>query len=154
MKRNIGKKNIISQILLVPLEIPLTGVELASISEFEDELNNSGFTFAVDTDKITVTEAPSELDDDAIKAMIETIAERAATGTGNVRISKEIIYEKALFQASCKAAIKIGHIHDLEHIKWICDRVLALDIIKFCPHGRPVAFELTRHDFEKQFKRV
>ncbi len=154
LKRNIGKRSVISQILLVPLEIPLTGVEIAAISEFSDELNTSGFAFTFGTDKITVTEAPSELDDAAIKAMIETIAERAASGTGNVRISKEIIYEKALFQASCKAAIKIGHIHDLEHIKWICDRVLALDIIKFCPHGRPVAFELTKHDFEKQFKRV
>ncbi len=154
LKRNIGKKSVISQILLVPLDIPLTGVEIAAIAEFSDELDASGFSFTVDSDKITVNEAPAELDDEAIKALIETIAERAASGTGNVRISKEIIYEKALFQASCKAAIKIGHIHDLEHIKWICDRVLALDIIKFCPHGRPVAFELTKHDFEKQFKRV
>lgn len=154
LKQGISKRNVISQLLLIPLDITLTGSELAAISEFEEDLNASGFAFTIDTDKITVTEAPVELNDNAIIALIETIAERAATGTGNVRISKEIIYEKALFQASCKAAIKIGHIHDQEHIKWICDRVLALDIVKFCPHGRPVAFELTRHDFEKQFKRV
>ncbi len=154
LKKGINDRTVVSQLLLIPLEIKLTGTELAAIAEFEDELNALGLVFTAHTDKITVTEAPTELDDDAIITLIETIAERAATGTGNVRISKDIIYEKALFQASCKAAIKIGHIHDLEHIKWICDRVLALDIIKFCPHGRPVAFELTKHDFEKQFKRV
>ncbi len=154
LKQGISKQSVISQVLLIPLEIALSGCELAAISEFKDELVASGFAFDVGDSKITVTEAPADLDDEAIIALIETIAERAASGTGNVRISKEIVYEKALFQASCKAAIKIGHIHDIEHIKWICDRVLALDIIKFCPHGRPVAFELTRHDFEKQFKRV
>ncbi len=154
LKKGIINRSVVSQLLLIPLEIKLTGTELAAIAEFEDELNALGLAFTADSDKITVTEAPTELDDEAIITLVETIAERAASGTGNVRISKEIIYEKALFQASCKAAIKIGHIHDREHIKWICDRVLALDIIKFCPHGRPVAFELTKHDFEKQFKRV
>ena len=56
--------------------------------------------------------------------------------------------------ASCKAAIKAGRIYDREHIKWICDKVLTLDNIKYCPHGRPIAFEITKHFLERQFERI
>ena len=63
-------------------------------------------------------------------------------------------FERALYQASCKAAIKAGRIYDREHVKWICDRVLTLDNIKYCPHGRPIAFEITKHFLEKQFERI
>ena len=64
------------------------------------------------------------------------------------------IFEKALYQASCKAAIKAGRIYDREHIKWIVERVLTLDNIKYCPHGRPVAFEITKRFLEKEFERI
>ena len=63
-------------------------------------------------------------------------------------------FEKALYQASCKASIKAGRVYDREHIKWICDKVLTFDNIKYCPHGRPVAFEITKHFLEKQFERI
>ncbi len=154
LKNNLKKEEIISQIMLVPVDIVLTNEEVAAIGEYAEEIRKMGFEFELYGNTISVSEAPIELSDNGIVPMIQTIADRLANGTGNVTVSRDIIFEKALFQASCKAAVKIGHIHDAEHIKWIVEKVLSLDIIKFCPHGRPVAFELTRHDFEKQFKRV
>ncbi|MBQ7820789.1 MAG: DNA mismatch repair endonuclease MutL [Clostridia bacterium] len=154
LKNNLKKKKVISQMLLVPIDVVMTDAEAVAISEYADELKQTGFEFEIYGNTVSITETPIELDSDGVVPMIQTIAGRLADGTGNVTVSRDIIYEKALFQASCKAAVKIGHIHDAEHLKWICERVLALDIIKFCPHGRPVAFELTKHDFERQFKRV
>ena len=74
-------------------------------------------------------------------------------GEGDAATAKREFFERALYQASCKAAIKAGRVYDKEHIKWICDRVLTLDNIKYCPHGRPIAFEITKHFLEKQFER-
>ena len=154
LKNNLKKKKIISQMLLVPIDIVLTDAEAVAIGEYAKELKQTGFEFEVYGNTVSITETPTEIDVEGVAPMIQTIAGRLSDGTGTVTVSRDIIYEKALFQASCKAAVKIGHVHDAEHLKWICDRVLALDIIKFCPHGRPVAFELTKHDFERQFKRV
>ena len=68
-------------------------------------------------------------------------------------LSKEIMFEKALYQASCKAAVKAGRADADEDIKALIEKLLVLPDIKYCPHGRPVAFEITRDGFEKQFKR-
>lgn len=154
LKSNMKKKRIISQLLLVPIEIVLTDVELAALEEYSSEIRQTGFEFNVSGNTVSITEAPVEVAGDGVVPMIQTMAGRLSDGTGNVSVSREIVYEKALFQASCKAAVKIGQIHDEGHLKWICDKVISLDIIKFCPHGRPVAFELTKRDFERQFKRI
>ena len=154
LKRNMQKRSVISQMLLVPLEIVLSRTEAEALSDYSEELHKTGFEYEIVDNIVKLSAIPTALDIDGAVPMIQTIAGRVSDGTGNFNVSKEIIYERALFQASCKAAIKIGRNYDSEHLKWICGRVIALDIIKFCPHGRPVAFELTRHDFERQFKRV
>ena len=84
---------------------------------------------------------------------MQGMAGMLAQGATSVGVSKEMIYEKALYQASCKAAIKAGRIYDTASIKWLCDRVLVLPNIKYCPHGRPVAFEITKIELEKMFMR-
>ena len=154
LKKNLRNAEVISQILLVPIDVVMTDTEAAAIAEFSDEIERTGFEFKVYGNTVSVTAVPSAIADESIVDMLVTIADRLSDGTGNVTVSRDIIYERALFQASCKAAVKIGHMHTQEHLKWICERVISLDIIKFCPHGRPVAFELTKHDFERQFKRV
>ena len=102
----------------------------------------------------SINAIPSQIEVSAAGDMLVTVADRLSGGTGSAGISRELLFERALYQASCKAAIKIGHIEDKEHIKWICDKLLMLDDIKYCPHGRPVAFELSKQNIELQFKRT
>jgi len=59
-----------------------------------------------------------------------------------------------LYQASCKAAVKAGRHDGEEHIKWICEKILTLPNIKYCPHGRPVAFEMSKNMLISTFKRT
>ncbi|MBQ4116309.1 MAG: hypothetical protein IJD37_02920, partial [Clostridia bacterium] len=61
--------------------------------------------------------------------------------------------EKALYQASCKAAIKAGRPDAKEDTEAFVKKLMGLPDIKYCPHGRPVAFEVTKDSIEKQFKR-
>lgn len=85
--------------------------------------------------------------------MFEELVGKLSQSTVTADVQKDMIYERALYQASCKAAVKAGRYDSEENIKWICEKLLCLPDIKFCPHGRPIAFEISKRDFEKQFKR-
>ena len=86
--------------------------------------------------------------------MFMTVADRIKNGTGSVHITRNILFEKALYQASCKAAIKAGREYATEHIKWIVDKLMAIPDITVCPHGRPVAMELSKKNLDRQFERT
>ncbi len=154
LRANREFENISTQILLVPIEVTLSAEEMAALVDYEDDVRALGFDFTIDDIKqLSVLAIPIGIEASAVPDMIVTIADRLANGTGNAEISRDILFDKALFQAACKAAIKAGRDEDIGHIKWIIQKLLTLDDIKVCPHGRPVAFELTKSQIERQFRR-
>ena len=54
---------------------------------------------------------------------------------------------------ACKAAIKGGQKNGPEELMEVA-RLVMSGAVKYCPHGRPVAIELTKYQLEKQFKRA
>ena len=86
--------------------------------------------------------------------MMTHLAEQLAEGTGNVAVTSNMVYEKALYQASCKAAMKAGLIDTPENIKWLVETVLENPDIRYCPHGRPIAFKLTKSELDRRFDRL
>ena len=145
-----------SQLLLLPVELTLTPEELAAAEEYRDELYRIGYTFSCADDGKTalIIAYPSALDTAQAKDMFTVLAAQLADGTGDVGRSRERTYEKALYQASCKAAVKGGREDLPENIRWIAEQVLTRSEIRYCPHGRPVAFEMTKSQFEKRFERI
>ena len=56
--------------------------------------------------------------------------------------------------ASCRAAIKAGDALKEEETSAFVEKLLSDESIRYCPHGRPVMYELSKHEIEKQFGRV
>ena len=54
---------------------------------------------------------------------------------------------------ACKAAIKAGRRSDERELCGLVEKVMAGEV-KYCPHGRPVAMELTKHTLDRQFDRL
>jgi DNA mismatch repair protein MutL len=154
LKRKTKEASPSSQILMLPIEVYLTSDEISALSDWQDEIKKTGFNFEINDSKVSILEIPTGIEQNACADMLIAFITRLMKGEGNAELAKDEIFEKALYQASCKAAIKAGRIYDMVHIKWICDRVLTLDNIRYCPHGRPVAFEITKHFLEKQFERI
>lgn len=144
------------QMLLAAIDLEFTAEECRTVSEYEDDITALGFDFVVvqSDNKISLLSIPADLDIEESRTIFETVVYNISQGTGNAQITRELFFEKTLYQAACKAAIKIGRAYGEEHIRWICDRLLLLDYIKVCPHGRPVAFELTKSQLERSFKRI
>ena len=154
LKKKLKSANPSSQMLMLPLTVRLGNEELVALHEYGDEIKKTGFGYELDDKTVSIFEIPSEIEISGATDTFATLVSRLVNGEGFGQSARYEFFEKALYQASCKAAIKAGRTYDREHVKWICDKVLTLDNIKYCPHGRPVAFEITKHFLEKQFERI
>ena len=90
---------------------------------------------------------------EAVSDMLQVMADRLKNAMGTARLTRDIVFEKALYQASCKAAIKAGREYPPEYIEWVVARLMELPDITVCPHGRPVAMEISRGKINHQFER-
>ena len=97
---------------------------------------------------------PEGLASDEALTLFATLAEGLAAGTASTDATSDSFYEKALYQASCKAAMKAGIIDTPENIKWLVEEVLRNPDIRYCPHGRPIAFTLKKSELDRRFNRI
>lgn len=141
----------VSQLLLVPVPVRLTESEAANVAEYADDIRSAGFDFILDGADVSVTAIPSGFTPAMTPAMFESFGSELYTSASDAR---DAVFERALYTAACKAAIKGGRIYGIEHIKWICDELFRLPDIKYCPHGRPVALELSHSQLDRHFGRT
>ena len=145
---------IASQTLLLPLIVTPTASELSALSEFEGEISAVGFEFAVVGNAVEITAVPEAISAfDAEKLFSEMLAE-LEEGRSNPQISDSVRRTKALYQVACKAAIKGGRQYDRALIEWLIKKVLLLPDITVCPHGRPIAYRLTKTELDRRFDRI
>ncbi len=150
MKRERG---VASQILMLPIEVMMTSDEIETLEDYRPEIEAVGFSFNTGRHTVNVYEIPEGISADAVIDMLTVMAERMKANTGNARLTRDIVFEKALYQASCKAAIKAGREYPKEYAQWIVDKLMEIPDITVCPHGRPVAIELTHKNLDHQFER-
>ncbi len=154
LKRGLSRQEIVSQLLMFPLEVMLTGGEVEALKEYHAELEQIGFSLQYARNTVSVLSIPEGIESSAVPDMLQSMAGRILSATGSVKLTRDILFEKALYQAACKAAVKAGRVYADEHIQWIVDRLMQIPDITFCPHGRPVALELSHHALDRQFDRT
>jgi DNA mismatch repair protein MutL len=153
LRERMAKTEIDSQILMIPIEVMLTTNEMQALENYKSQIEKIGFSLEFKKHSVLVSSIPSNINVNAVDEMIITFADRILNETGNIEISKNLIFERALYQASCKAAIKAGREYPKEHVEWLVDKLMQLQDITFCPHGRPIAIELSKNHLDHQFER-
>ncbi|MBO5295332.1 MAG: hypothetical protein J6B71_08845, partial [Clostridia bacterium] len=154
LKAGLQSLEVVSQLLMLPVDVMMTSAEVEALKEYTDELEKIGFSMRFARNTVSVDAIPESVDPNAVSDMLGTMAARILNATGSVKLTRDIIFEKALYQAACKAAVKAGRAYADEHIQWIVDKLMEIPDITFCPHGRPVALELSHHTLDKQFDRT
>ena len=142
-----------SQPLILPLEVMMMSDEVAALCEYQKELEAIGFSFTAQRNTLELTALPGGIDRDVASDMLCTIAERIRNHTGAARLTRDIIFERALYQGACKAAIKAGRAYQPEHLQWVVEQLMRLPDITVCPHGRPVAMRMSKKNIDHQFER-
>lgn len=153
LRENGRKSQPYAQLLLAPIEISLDTVLLDTVSAYRAEIEQTGYRYEIDDKNVKLLQIPSFLDASDASDVFCEMASRLSESTGNAELTREVRYEWALFQASCKAAVKAGRQDDEAHLQWICHQVMTRPEIKFCPHGRPVCFSLTKAEISRRFGR-
>lgn len=154
LKAGLKNVSVGSQLLMIPFEFMLTSDEVMTLNIYHEEIEKIGFKFTTEKYNVSVSAIPEGIELSAVPDMFMTISERMGNETGNAALTRDIMFEKALYQASCKAAIKAGREYGEQHIKWLVDKMMELPDITFCPHGRPVALEMKKAALDRQFKRT
>ena len=142
-----------SQILMLPVERMILSSEAQILEQYRAEIESTGFSFTTGRCNVSITAIPDGISTDAAADMIAEMAGRLLGDTGTPGITKDTVFEKALYQASCKAAIKAGREYPEGNSAAIVAELMRLPDITFCPHGRPVALEMTKHTLDHQFER-
>ena len=153
LKANMKSTGLCSQILMLPVERMILSSEAQILEQYRAEIESTGFSFTTGRCNVSITAIPDGISTDAAADMIAEMAGRLLGDTGTPGITKDTVFEKALYQASCKAAIKAGREYPEGNSAAIVAELMRLPDITFCPHGRPVALEMTKHTLDHQFER-
>ena len=99
---------------------------------------------------LIVRAAPHDVDAGQIPDVLLELAGRLLTsGTADPDSARDAL----LHTMACKAAIKGGQKNREAELLKVAQAVMT-GAVKYCPHGRPVAIELTRQQIEKRFGRA
>ena len=140
-----------SQLLLSPASVSLSKEEYAVVLDNRDFLSQSGYEvddFGFGT--VLLREIPVMLEGEDPKALLEEIAGYLLNHRGAEPEKLEWIY----CNMACRAAIKAGDHTPPEEQERLVSYLLSHRELRYCPHGRPILFEMTRTDLEKQFGRI
>lgn len=143
-----------SQALLLPIAVIASPDELACAEEYREELSLVGFDFELLEGHVNLTSIPSSIGSMEAESLFIKMVDDIIDGKGNPEITEKIRREQALYQIACKAAIKGGRVYDRTVHEWIIKKVLTLPDVIVCPHGRPIAFKLTKGELDRQFDRI
>ena len=141
-----------SQMLLEPIAVPLAKEEYAAILDNLDLIIRTGFDVEdFGASSVIVRAVPTVLVGEDIKNLIYEMAGGFTDNKNSVEIEKlDWLYHNI----ACRAAIKAGSRSNPTEMAALAERIIRYDDIKYCPHGRPVAFILTKKELEKQFGRL
>ena len=149
-----GDGRVASQSMMLPLTVKLTPDECAVADEYAQELAGVGFEFALGDGYVDISAIPDAISTLDAETLFIKMLDDINDGKGNPEITEQIRREKALYQIACKAAIKGGRKYDRAIIEWLVTKVLSLPDITVCPHGRPIAYRLTKSELDRQFDRI
>ena len=153
-KQSAGQGGVTSQSLLLPITLILSPDEISAAEEFKNDLLNVGFDYSVNQKSVDIVAIPDNIGSLDAETLFVKMLDEILEGRGNPEITESIRREKALYQIACKAAIKGGRVYDESVTRWVIEKLLSLPDIIVCPHGRPVAFKLTKSELDRQFDRI
>ena len=98
---------------------------------------------------VLIREVPADMLAADAAVTLEELAQKLALGRADPNGARD----ELLHTMACKSAIKAGMTTDATELAALVEKVQSGEIL-YCPHGRPVKYQLSKYDIEKMFKRA
>lgn len=151
LMKQYHEKQILSQNLMPPVIVSLSGQEEAALKEYGDTFAGLGFEIeSFGGTEYALRSVPVDLYGCGEREMfLEVLDELCEGGRSSVRV-----IEEKIASMSCKAAVKGNNKLSYEEAERLIDELLTLENPYNCPHGRPTIISMTQTELEKKFKRI
>jgi len=139
-----------SQALITPVICRHGHEDVSVLLENAQLLDKLGFLVeSFGEDALAVRRIPAEIDIEDAEPVLSDICTQLKHSGAAIPARHDGI----LRTIACKAAIKAGRSSSKSELETLAARVMSGEIAQ-CPHGRPVAFEITKATLDKGFKRI
>jgi DNA mismatch repair protein MutL len=141
------------QRLLVPEPITLSMEQAGAIIESRSQLAELGLDvedFGGGT--VAVSSYPSLLGRIPVSQIFQGVVDVLATKDRPP--TRDQLFDRLLATMACKAAVKAGDRLSREEIDYLMQLRPMAEDSHHCPHGRPTSLVFSRHELDKQFRRV
>ncbi|CAM3166407.1 DNA mismatch repair endonuclease MutL [Streptobacillus ratti] len=146
---NFEKKNISSQMLLLPELVDVSPIDKDIIFNNIDIFERLGFEIdEISNNQIALRAVPNFNFRESITNILEKILIdlKSKNKVGDIR-------EKIIISMSCRGAIKAGQKLNMQEMQNMVRRLH--EVGKYtCPHGRPIISKISKYDLDKMFGRV
>ena len=155
-----GKQNVsivrdkkpLTQNLIAPIVVSLSGREIEVLEENAQTLTAIGFCWEMFGDReYLITGVPADFLNLEPKQLFLELLDNLRNQ--NMKSAPEFVIDHCATMA-CKAAVKGNHTLSYAEAKELIGQMLQMDQPYHCPHGRPTTIAMSQYEFEKKFKRV
>ncbi len=147
-----GKEHLTCQTLLEPVKLRLDYSEYDALMKNADACEKAAFLIEpLEAPYVLVKGIPTMLQGVDAGDVVTELAEKFAAHRHDPLPER---IDDMYHTIACRSAIKANDITDTEELKSLIAQILADERIRYCPHGRPVMFRLSKKELEKQFRRI
>lgn len=147
-----GQQSLVCQMMLAPIDVMLSNEEFDALMQNKQTAEELGFSFREKRNtSVSVDGIPAMLDGCDPADLVIELADNFRSNRNN---PLPVILDDMYHTFACKAAIKANDENSPAELSEIVRRVLEDNNIRYCPHGRPVVFKLTKYELDKQFRRI
>ncbi|NDO19128.1 DNA mismatch repair endonuclease MutL [Lachnospiraceae bacterium MD329] len=152
LKREIAEKQPMSQLLIEPVIVNVTGGEISAYRDNKTLFEKMGFeSEEFGDDAIIIRSVPGEVEMGEVEPLVLELVAQGEEFRGELMTEK---YERLLYTVACKGAVKANMAMGMQEMEALVRNVLRLKNINTCPHGRPIVVTMSKKEMEKEFKRI
>lgn len=150
--KELDKREVVIQSLLVPYVLDANYQESAFINENIDILNEMGFDIEeFGSNSYKISTIPLLFDDFKVDEFFNNILKDI---DNKLVLSDKNTMKDYVAKTACKSAVKGNNALKDNEIRVLLSNLRGNDKVLLCPHGRPIVVEVSNKEIQKWFKRI